>query len=227
VRQIKQKEAGKSTIGARKLWYDEITGRLNTQERGALLGEFDTGDTILVLYQNGSYEVTDTDVQQRFDPKEILHLGKFNPEAIISAIHFDGHKGWTMVKRFRVETNKLRERFSYLTDHPKSKLLFATLQDNAHVKYTIKEKGKPLTGDVQLGTFMQPKGWKAVGNKLAEQLAANIKIIEPKAEKPPLELEIVTPAQTDLFGAPAAIPTPKASENGKGKLKAGDVIEFD
>ncbi len=229
VRQIKQKEAGKSTIGARKLWYDEITGRLNTQERGGLLGEFDTGDTIFILYQNGSYEVTDTDVQQRFDPKEILHLGKFDPETIVSAIHFDGHKGWTMVKRFRVETNKLRERFSFLTDHPKSKILFATIKEDAHVKYTIKEKGKSLTGDVQLGTFMQPKGWKAVGNKLAEQLASNFKEIEPVAEKTPLALEIVVPGtvQTDLFGAPASAEKPKASENGKGKLKAGDVIEFD
>ena len=74
VKQIRQKEVGKSTIGAQKLWFDDITGRLNTQERGNLLGEFDTGDSIFVLYNDGSYEVTDTDVQQRFEVQEIQHL---------------------------------------------------------------------------------------------------------------------------------------------------------
>ncbi|MCB0574576.1 MAG: DNA gyrase/topoisomerase IV subunit A, partial [Saprospiraceae bacterium] len=137
VKQIRQKEVGKSTIGAQKLWFDDITGRLNTQERGRLLGEFDTGDSIFVLYTDGSYEVTDTDVQQRFEMKEILQICKFDPDVVVSAVHFDGHKGWTMVKRFRIETNKLKERYPYVTDHPKSKLLFASLKENPRIKYTL------------------------------------------------------------------------------------------
>ena len=227
VKQIRQKEVGKSTIGAQKLWFDDITGRLNTQERGALLGEFDTGDHLFILYNDGSYEVTDTDVQQRFEMKEILHLCKLTPELVVNAVHFDGHKGWTMIKRFRIETTKVKERYSFLTDHPKSKILFASIKENPRIRYSVKIKGKPMTGEVSIGEFMEPKGWKAVGNRLSDQMLGGIKEIEPgeaklapKKEEPTVA---AAPQQVNLFGEPE---TPKTKETGE-KYKAGDTIEFD
>jgi topoisomerase-4 subunit A len=219
VKQIKQKEVGKSTIGAQRLWYDEITGRLNTQERGALLGEFDTGDSIFILYNDGSYEVTDTDVQQRFEPKEIIQVCKLTPELVVNAVHFDGHKGWTMVKRFRIETGKLRERYSFLTDHPKSKILFSSLKDNPRIKYTVKIKGKPMTGEVSLGDFMDLKGWKAVGNRLSDQLLGGIKEVETVAKPEEHKHE---PQQASLFEA-----GPAPSGDDQQTYKAGDTIEFE
>jgi topoisomerase IV subunit A len=228
VRQIKQKEAGKSTIGARKLWFDEVTGRLNNTERGQLLGEFDTGDNILVVYHDGTYEVTDTDLNQRFEMKEILHVGRFNPELVINCVHFDGLKGWTMVKRFRVETNKLKERYSFLTDHPKSKALFISVADNPRIKYTIKVKGKPMSGEITLGDFMDVKGWKAVGNKLSDQPLSAVKEVTsppPVPAVPNAPTKASEPAQQgSLFGDETAPATPAKTS---GKLKAGDTIEFD
>ncbi len=231
VRIIKQKEAGKSTIGARRLWFDDITGRLNTQERGRLLGEFDTGDTIFILYHDGSYEVTDTDVQQRFEMKDILHVGKFDPELVINAVHFDGTKGWTMVKRFRVETTKLKEKYSFLTEHAKSKILFASIKPNPRIRYTIKVKGKSLAGEVSLGDFMDVKGWKAVGNRLSDQLLSAVKEVDNQEIKPmPAPAEV----QINLFGEPEPLPEKPASTNPPApkkpsgeKLHLGDVIEFD
>lgn len=243
VRQIRQKEVGKSTIGAQKYWWDEITGRLNTQERGTLLGEFDTGDRILILYHDGSYELTDTDVQQRFEPKEILALVKYDPEQIVNVVHFDGHKGWTMVKRFKVETPKLRERYSYLTDHPKSKMLYASLKANPRIRYTLKIKGKAMSGELNLAEFMDPKGWKAVGNKLSDQALSQVREVEGPAPT-------VSEQQPELFAAPAEAPiqpalfdieegpaTPTPTPTAKNKettpakpsktYKAGDTIEFD
>ncbi|MFN4255464.1 MAG: DNA gyrase/topoisomerase IV subunit A [Saprospiraceae bacterium] len=224
VRQIKQKEAGKSTIGARRLWFDDITGRLNAQERGRLLGEFDTGDSILILYNDGSYEVTDTDVQQRFEMKDILHVGKLTPDLVINAVHFDGHKGWTMVKRFRVETTKLKERYSFLTDHPKSKILFASVKPNPRIRYSIKLNGKALAGEVSLGDFMDVKGWKAVGNRLSDQLLTSIKEVENQEVKPmPAPAEV----QVNLFGEEEKLPAPAEPKKPGDKLKTGDVVEFD
>jgi topoisomerase IV subunit A len=229
VRQIKQKEVGKSTIGAQKIWFDDITGRLNTQERGRMLGEFDTGDTILILYHDGSYEITDTDVQQRFEMKEILHLGKFDPEMVINIVHFDGNKGWTMVKRFRIETNKLRERYSYLTEHNKSKLLFASVKANPRVRYSLKIKGKPMTGELNLGEFMDVKGWKAVGNRLSDQMLSGVREVEQASPAPEAQ-------QPDLFELPPPVekPEPKKAaaapaktEAPKKTYKPGDTIEFD
>ncbi|MFN4081493.1 MAG: DNA gyrase/topoisomerase IV subunit A [Saprospiraceae bacterium] len=225
VKQIRQKEVGKSTIGAQRIWYDEVTGRLNIQERGRLLGEFDTGQHILILYNDGSYELTDTDLLQRLETKDIIHIGKYDPQTPVNAVYFDGNKGWTMVKRFRIETGKLRERFSFLTDHPKTKLLFASMDPNPRIQYTIKLKGKSLPGEVSLGEFMDVKGWKAAGNKLCDQMLSAVKQVEsPPASAPQSPApDSPAPTQQDLFSQ-LKEETPPMSD--KQSYKPGDVIEF-
>jgi topoisomerase-4 subunit A len=142
-----------------------------------------------------------------------------------------------MVKRFKIETSKLKERYSFLTDHAKSKLLFASVKENPRIKYTLKINGKPMTGEVALGDFMDVKGWKAVGNRLSDQLLGGIKEIElseakllPKAEAAPLP-----PQQINLFDEPDEAPSPApktpdapAPESPDKKIfRAGDTIEFD
>lgn len=226
VKAVKQKEAGKSTIGAQKIWFDEITARLNIQERGRLLGEFDTGDSIVILYNDGSYELTDYALTNRFEMKDIGWIGKKEESVVISAVHFDAAKGWTMVKRFKIEATKLGERFSFISDKPKSKVLFASAKPDPRIKYNIKLNGKNLSGELNLAEFVEVKGWKAMGNKLSDQLLTSVKeaaeektIVAPKtvaAAAPP------PPMQGDLFGNPTSeIQNPKSE-----KLKPGDVIEF-
>ncbi|MBX2927616.1 MAG: DNA gyrase/topoisomerase IV subunit A [Saprospiraceae bacterium] len=204
VKKVVLKEAGKSTLGAQKVWIDEVSGKLNTDSRGRLLGEFDTGDQLLLTYKDGAYEVADIDLNRRFDPEEILHLGKFDPETVISAVHYDGNKGWTMVKRFRVETKSTGERFSYLSEHKDSKLLYASVKPAPRIEYSVKIKGKKIQGEVDLADFIDVKGWRAVGNKLSDQKLSSVKeIAEPE--------EVVAPPSEEL---------PE-------KLHAGDSIEFD
>jgi topoisomerase-4 subunit A len=181
---ISQKEAGKSTLGARQIWFDDITTRLNIDGRGRMLGEFDTGDSILVLNNDGTYEMTDYELTNRYEMKNIVHLGKFDPEQIVNAIHYDGNKGWTMVKRFKIETTKLNEKFSYLSDHKNSKLLYVSADEAPRVQYSMKIDGKKMNGELNPVNFVDVKGWKAMGNKVSDQLLTNIKEIEKEAPKP-------------------------------------------
>jgi topoisomerase-4 subunit A len=142
-----------------------------------------------------------------------------------------------MVKRFRIETNKLKERYSYLTDHGKSKMLFTSVKENPRIKYTLKINGKPMTGEVALGDFMDVKGWKAVGNRLSDQMLSNVKEIEPGESKilsrnePPPPAATAPAQQASLFGedpAPEEPETVQPPESGDKKTyKAGDTIEFD
>ena len=178
VTKIAQKEVGKSTLGARKIYFDEIVGRLNNDARGLLLGEFDTGDNVLLLYNDGTYQLTDFELTNHYDMKNIIHIGKYSPEQIISAVHFDGNKAWTMVKRFKIEKSKLGEKFSYLTEHKNSKLLLATVKTSSRVQYSMKIAGKKMNGELNLAEFVDVKGWKAAGNKVSDQLLTNLKEIE-------------------------------------------------
>ncbi len=206
VRKITLKEAGKSTLGAIKIWMDEVSGRLNTASRGLYLGAFDTGDTLLVIYKKGEYEVLELDMNQRFDVKDVMHIGKLEKETTISAVYFDGSKDWTMVKRFQIETNKLNQRFNFLTDDKNTKLYYASVHEKPKLEYSYRVKGGKEDGTVDLADFIDVKGWKALGNKLIDKKISSFKDLTPK------------PPKVD----------PKATEKAKkGKLSAGDSVDFD
>ncbi len=202
VKKVVLKEEGHSTIGALKIWMDEVSGRLNTEERGLYLGEFDTGEAIIAIYTDGSYELNYVELTRRYEPKDLLYIRKFDPDAPISAVHYEGNKGWTMVKRFYVETTAVDQRFSFITDHRSSKLYFATASANPVVQYSYKTKAGKQEQELNLAEFMDTKGWKAIGNKLCEYKI--LKITEVETAK-----------------------TPNKADTVKDKLKAGDTIDFD
>ena len=183
VKRVALKTAGQSTLGALKLSMDDSSGRLNTEGRGLYLGEFDTGDAIFVLYKDGSYELTDYEMTNRYDPTEILQIQKHNPAAIISAIHYDGEKKNTYVKRFQIDKAVLGKRFSFISEYRLSKLLYATMAPTAKLSYVEKDKSKKITKEVQLDTFIDVKGWKSQGNRLSMQKVSMIKELEVATTK--------------------------------------------
>ncbi|NBC08232.1 MAG: DNA gyrase/topoisomerase IV subunit A [Bacteroidetes bacterium] len=202
VRKVSLKEAGKSTLGAIKVWMDEVSGRLNTDERGLFLGDFDTGDQILAIYKEGSYEIADFDPNKKFAPKELVHIGKFDPDQVISAVYYEGERGWSVVKRFQIETSSTEQRFPFITEHKKSKLLFASVKPSPAIAYKIKDGSKKVDQELQIAEFIDVKGWRAVGNKVSDQRLTSVKEIEGKEQ-------------------------PAGKGGNADKLKAGDSIDFD
>ncbi|MGC9353615.1 MAG: DNA gyrase/topoisomerase IV subunit A, partial [Mariniphaga sp.] len=77
VHKIALKEKGVSTLGGRKIWFDEDVLRLNADSRGKYLGEFSGEDKILVIYKNGEFELYNFDLSNHFDP-DILTIEKFD-----------------------------------------------------------------------------------------------------------------------------------------------------
>jgi len=206
IRKITQTELGQSTLGAINVWLDEASGRLNTEERGKLLGDFDTGDNFFALYTDGTYEVITYNLTKRFDPKEIIYVGKFNAKQVVSAVYYDGTKKRTMVKRFKIETTKNNERFSYISEHKMSKLIFASIKPKPQIEYSMKVKGKKMQGALNLTEFIDVKGWKAIGNKLSDQKLTGVKeIVKTTTSKKKLkagdsiELDVKKNGQKKMF----------------------------
>ena len=99
----------------RPLWFDDKFGRLNTEEKGIYLGSFEE-EKLLVITKEGNYEVTDTELTQRFDPEKVLFIEKFNPEKIVTAVYLDKEKLQFNIKRFLIETTTLRTSFSFIKE---------------------------------------------------------------------------------------------------------------
>ena len=177
VRKVEQREVGQSTLGAIEIYMDEVSGRLNTEERGRYLGGYDTGDLILALYKDGSYELTDYELTHRYPVEELIFIGKHDPERVVSAVYYDGERKRTLVKRFRIETTSLDQRASYITEHRSSRLLFASVAPEPKIAYTMTVKGKKLPGEVSLAEFIDVKGWRALGNKLSDVKLSGVKAV--------------------------------------------------
>lgn len=169
VRQVKFKEAGVATLGSIKLWFDDKFGRLNHDGKGIELGDFSAEDRILVIYTDGSYEITDQELTQRFKPEEVLLVEKFDPERIITAVYFDNDKMQYNVKRFRIETSSMRSRFLFIKEG-KGNILEAVSTMDEPVLIVHQGKGPQMRSTkFKLAKMVDVMGWKAVGAKLIDQ----------------------------------------------------------
>jgi topoisomerase-4 subunit A len=187
VRKVSFIEKGKSSLGSIKVWMDEVSGRINTQERGKYLGAFDTGDLVLAIYKNGSYEQKELSKNMKFEVNQLMEIGKCTPETIVSCIYFEGEKGWSMVKRFQIETSTLDEAFGFLNEHSDTKLYFASIDEKPVVKYTWRSGKSTHEKELNIHDFIDVKGWKALGNKVGEFKIIKINKLgesEPKRSKP-------------------------------------------
>ncbi|MBA2330336.1 MAG: DNA gyrase/topoisomerase IV subunit A [Flavisolibacter sp.] len=168
VRNVKFKEAGVATLGSIKLWFDDKFGRLNHDGKGIELGDFDADDKVLILYTDGTYEVTDQELTQRFPPEEIMLVEKFDPERIITAIYLDNDKLQYNVKRFRIETNTLRSKFLFIKEG-KGNILEAVSTEDEPLLIVQQGKGSQVrNAKFKIAKMVDVMGWKAVGAKLVD-----------------------------------------------------------
>jgi topoisomerase IV subunit A len=168
IKSVKLKEAGKSTIGGLKLWFDGQFGRLNTEEKGEYLGSFTPEDQILVMYHDGSYEITDQELVQRFDGENVIAIEKFNPEKIITAIYLDNEKQQFNLKRFKIETTTLRNKFTFIKEGDGNYLETVTTHQEPIVQIKAGRGAQARTKKVKVNDFAEIMGWRTVGTKLAD-----------------------------------------------------------
>ncbi|MBC3785763.1 DNA gyrase/topoisomerase IV subunit A [Spirosoma utsteinense] len=183
VRKITQKTGGVSTLGGVDIWYDEHLGRLNRDERGKLLGNFDAKDSILVVYKDGQYELTGFDLTNRFEPNDVAILMKFDPETVLSAIYYEANQKVWYVKRFKVETTSLDKKFSFIGDGKGSKSLAITADRYPRIEivHQVKDRGPLEKMVLEPEGFIEIRGWKALGNKLPFAKVKDVKLLTPKA----------------------------------------------
>ncbi|MCF8295812.1 MAG: DNA gyrase/topoisomerase IV subunit A, partial [Bacteroidales bacterium] len=238
IHRISLKEKGLSTLGGRKIWFDEDVLRLNADGRGRLLGEFQPEDKILMISHEGWYQLTNFDLSNHYPDKLIL-LEKYEHGKLITSVHFDGETGFYYLKRFEIEAN---DKASYFinNEHPESKL--SSLSDDYYARLQVifggKDKEKePLELDAE--EFIGIKSYKARGKRISTFEIKKFNWLEPlkhpkQAEESlnenrrnpdePLEYDVLQPGETSdspleqLIVKPAIV-EPKPEEQEKPSIK--------
>jgi topoisomerase IV subunit A len=190
IKTIRFKEAGKSTLDAKKLWYDDKFGRLNVDEKGLYLGKFEAEDRLLVFYKDGNYEMIDQELTQRFEMDKILTILKFDANKIFSAVYLDGDKNQYNVKRFRIETTTLNSKYFFIKEG-KNNVLTAISSDELPLLNVKTGKGQQVNNvKFKVDKLVEVMGWKAIGSKLMDfNKNIEMEFVQPKEET----------AQQDLF----------------------------
>lgn len=180
IRKIQLKMEGVSTLGGLNIYYDPTVGRLNTDERGKLIGNFLGEDRILVCYKSGDYELTSFETTNRYDAPNVVLIEKFDPDKVLSAIYFDGGSKTYYIKRFQIETTTLNKNFNFISDHKNSYLKLISTEKQPQARVTL-IKGKEVEEmEYDLDMLIDVKGWKALGNKLSTYEIKSVSLIESK-----------------------------------------------
>ncbi len=168
IKSVRLKEKGKSTLDGRRLWFDVTFGRLNTEEKGSLLGNFDGDDKILVIYYDGHYEIVDQELTQRFDVNNIALIQKFNPEKIVTAVYLDKEKLQFNIKRFKIETTTLNSKFYFIKEGEGNKLIKVTTDEEPILAVQSGRGSQVRKAKIKLNKMVEVMGWRAIGTKLTD-----------------------------------------------------------
>jgi len=183
ISKVKFLEAGNATLGSIKLWFDDKFGRLNHDGKGRSLGDFNAEDRILIIYKEGTYEITDQELTQRFNVDEIRFIEKFDPEKIITAVYADMEKKQFTVKRFRIETSTLHTKFSFMKEGQGNYIETVTTVEDPVLHF---EKGRGALArriNYKIGKNVEVTGWKSVGTRVDDySKSATMHWVEQKNE---------------------------------------------
>jgi topoisomerase-4 subunit A len=148
------------------------------------VGSFENDDRILTIFSDGSYEMTNYELTNRYDPDTLVLIEKFDPARVITAVYYDGDKKQYNVKRFHIETQSLDQKFLFIKEGRSNRLELATTEPHPVVKMiTGKKKSDASRTEVDLVDRVDVAGWRAVGNKLTSENLLDLELLAPAGGK--------------------------------------------
>jgi len=181
VHKISLKEKGLSTLGGRKIWFDDAVFRLNVDGRGLFLGEFSADEKIQVVTKNGYFRTTGFDLSSHFEDN-ILIIEKYHPGKVYSVIYWDAGQKYYYLKRFTIEESEKPQCF--INDDPESKLISVTEVEYPRFEIHFGGKHKGRENEIiEVAEFIGIKSHKARGKRLTSFMVDNIQEIEPVVKK--------------------------------------------
>ena len=194
VNKVEFKEKGLSTLKPRKIWFDDTIQRLNVDNRGELLGEFKSDDSLLIIQQNGILKTIKPDLNMHF-PEDMIVLEKWIENKPLSAIYFEGNKDRYFVKRFFAGSQNVDQQFIPSGSKIQLEIISSDWKPVIDISFSKTSKGSRENLKQEIEDLIGLKGIKALGNQLSPYKIKNINLTEPipytPIEKTPvMELEV-------------------------------------
>ncbi len=150
------------------MWFDDKFRKLNTEEKGKYISIFEPDDKIIIFYRDGFYENIDQDLNRRLDAEKIIDIRKFNPENIFTAVYVDVERKQFYVKRFKIETSTLNNKFFFIKEG-KENYLETVTTDEDPVLHFEKGRGSQVTKiNYKVGKNVEITGWRALGTRFED-----------------------------------------------------------
>jgi topoisomerase-4 subunit A len=183
IKSVRLLEAGVSTIAGKKLWYDDQFGRLNSDEKGMYLGTFNPDDKILVVYNDGNYEITDQELTQKLEADKVIFIEKFNPEKIVTAIYVDAEKKQFIVKRFKIETTTLKNKFFFIKEGEGNYVETISTDEEPLLAVQQGRGAQVRKAKLKITKMAEVSGWKTVGTRLLDySKSVEMEWVKPKSD---------------------------------------------
>lgn len=198
LKKIELKEMGVSTLAARKIWFDDTVRRLNVDQRGMFLGEFQANDKILIVNQKGIARLISFDLGNHFEDNMII-IEKWCRKKPISCIYYDAKKSRYYIKRFLLDDTLNPQSFFSLEDSESFIELIST--DYLPIIEIVyrKERGKDQeTEQINVSEFITVKGIKAQGNTLTTGTVKEINALPPLPYAEEITEKTTNDLQTEL-----------------------------
>jgi len=177
IHKITLKEEGISTLGGRKIWFDEEVFRLNADGRGKYLGEFIGDDRIVVITGNGVCRLTNFDLSNHYEDN-IKIIEKYEPSMVYTAIHFDAELNFYYLKRFNVDESG--KELCFISEVAGSSLTDITNEEFPQLKMVFGGKHKTREPElIDCEEFIAVKGLKARGKRLSTYEISELLFVEP------------------------------------------------
>lgn len=218
VKSITLKQKGHSTLGGRKVWFDQDVLRVNYDNQGTYLGEFDDDDRILVITTDGNYYLNTFDPTAHFD-NNILRIEKWQPEKVWSLAMWNDELQFYYGKRFTLADATAKPQ-SILGESKEHRIVVLSDREEAVFQLQFADENRPAL-DVVMAEFIDVKSAKARGKRLSTYDIAGIIDVTPALPEPEPEPEEPqeSPESSDNPDSPnnsgtsdtADAPTPPAS----------------
>ena len=165
IHRIGLKSRGGSTLGGRKVWFDDDVKRLNYDDHGRYLGEFGSDDRILVVLSNGDFYLSTFDLNNHYEDN-ILRIEKYEADKVWTAVLYDASQNnCPYMKRFVMEASAKKQ--NWLGENPDNQLILLT--DTASPVIEVSYGGADAVREpliINAEEFISVKGFKAKGKRI-------------------------------------------------------------